>query len=95
MGGGPRHDLAELRQAYDDTPPQTTAAVFWQMVADRVGRSVYGVRNRCARLEGWQPKVERAKPCHMCGERFTWDQFADGGRIRVCRACASDVLGGA
>jgi len=92
--GAPRYDIAELREAYDMTPACSTGGLFWQMVADRIGRSVDGVYNRCVRLEGWAPKVLKAKPCHMCAKRCGWEEFADGGRIRACRACTADVMEG-
>ena len=35
----------------------------------------------------------RAKPCGVCGERFNWQAFADGGRKRVCIECTSAGAG--
>jgi hypothetical protein len=92
--GGPRYDIDEIRRAYDATPPAATGALFWQLVADQLGRSARGVYRRAVEVEGWAPKVLRPKPCVACKKRFTWDQFADGGRIRVCKGCVDDVLEG-
>lgn len=95
MGGGPRYTEAELRRAYDATPPAGTGALFWHLVgAELGGRSGRGVYSHAQQRLGWAPKVLKPKPCHMCGKRCAWDEFADGGRIRVCRSCATDVLGG-
>jgi hypothetical protein len=90
-----RYNLDAARVAYDATPPADTAALFWHGVANKLTRGVHGVTARLGSAgEGWAPKLTRMKPCSVCGERFTWHGFADGGRSRVCNEC-TDIVGDA
>lgn len=83
-----RYDIEAARAAYDATPAADTAALFWHGVASRMGRSEWGVSAKLGVAEGWSPKLTRRKPCGVCGERYTWHAFRDGGRVRVCVECA-------
>ena len=92
--GGKRYDLEEMRLEWKRAPECSRAMVFWQALADQCDRPRIGLYKQLAIRAGWAAKVDKLQRCVMCGERFDWRDFVDGGPLRCCNGCASRIISG-